>query len=189
MKAISIRQPWAWAILYAGKDVENRSRRSNYRGPVLLHASGSLGVQEHEDAVQAITDMRVAARSPADRRCPVPPRPRPHQRADPLPAVLPETLPLGGLCGIARVVDCTHLPPFMPGDQPGDGFRGWHVTGAWGLKLADARPLPFLPMPGSRTVPFDAEPGIDLALRLPYVPDVVARVAAYRAAWRELGGS
>ena len=24
-KALSIRQPWAWAIIHAGKDVENRS--------------------------------------------------------------------------------------------------------------------------------------------------------------------
>jgi hypothetical protein len=26
LQAISVRQPWAWAIIYAGKDVENRSR-------------------------------------------------------------------------------------------------------------------------------------------------------------------
>jgi hypothetical protein len=39
MKAISIRQPWAWAILYAGKDVENRSWAHDYRGPVFIHAS------------------------------------------------------------------------------------------------------------------------------------------------------
>jgi hypothetical protein len=25
MKCLSVRQPWAWAILYAGKDVENRT--------------------------------------------------------------------------------------------------------------------------------------------------------------------
>lgn len=38
MKAISIQQPWAWAILNAGKDVENRSWSHNYRGPILIHA-------------------------------------------------------------------------------------------------------------------------------------------------------
>ena len=27
VKALSIRQPWAWAILHAGKDVENRPER------------------------------------------------------------------------------------------------------------------------------------------------------------------
>lgn len=38
MIALSIKQPWAWAILHAGKDIENRSWKTNYRGPVLIHA-------------------------------------------------------------------------------------------------------------------------------------------------------
>jgi hypothetical protein len=40
MKALSIRQPWVHAILYEGKDVENRSWKTNYRGWLALHASG-----------------------------------------------------------------------------------------------------------------------------------------------------
>ena len=42
LPAISVRQPWAWAILHAGKDVENRTWAipEKYIGrPVLLHAS------------------------------------------------------------------------------------------------------------------------------------------------------
>ena len=38
MKAISVQQPWAWAILHAGKDLENRQVRFKYRGPLLIHA-------------------------------------------------------------------------------------------------------------------------------------------------------
>lgn len=38
VKAISVRQPWAWLLLY-GKDVENRSKRTSYRGPIYIHAS------------------------------------------------------------------------------------------------------------------------------------------------------
>ena len=40
MKAISIKQPWAWAFCH-GKDVENRDwrYRPTYRGPILIHAS------------------------------------------------------------------------------------------------------------------------------------------------------
>ncbi|MBN9529764.1 MAG: hypothetical protein J0H82_26390 [Alphaproteobacteria bacterium] len=37
--ALSVRAPWWWAILHAGKDVENRSRRNGFRGRVWLHAS------------------------------------------------------------------------------------------------------------------------------------------------------
>jgi len=39
MKALSIRQPWAWMIIYGGKDVENRTWHTDYRGPFLIHAS------------------------------------------------------------------------------------------------------------------------------------------------------
>lgn len=39
MKALSIRQPWAWAILNAGKDIENRSWRTKFRGRLVVHAA------------------------------------------------------------------------------------------------------------------------------------------------------
>ncbi|HYI46223.1 MAG TPA: hypothetical protein VE174_12270 [Actinomycetota bacterium] len=38
VKAITVRQPWAWAIIMGYKDVENRSRRTDRRGPLLIHA-------------------------------------------------------------------------------------------------------------------------------------------------------
>lgn len=43
-----MRQPWAWAIVHGGKDVENRSRNlaGSYRGPVAIHA----GLVEDEAA-------------------------------------------------------------------------------------------------------------------------------------------
>ena len=38
MKCLSVRQPWAWLIVQGQKDVENRSWRASYRGPLLIHA-------------------------------------------------------------------------------------------------------------------------------------------------------
>lgn len=38
MKALTVRQPWAWAILHAGKHIENRTRRTNFRGRFYIHA-------------------------------------------------------------------------------------------------------------------------------------------------------
>lgn len=38
MKVLTVRQPWAWAIIHGGKNVENRSRRITYRGPLAIHA-------------------------------------------------------------------------------------------------------------------------------------------------------
>ena len=40
MKALTIKQPWIWAILHAGKDIENRSWKTSHRGWLVLHASG-----------------------------------------------------------------------------------------------------------------------------------------------------
>lgn len=40
MRILTVRQPWAWALIHAGKDVENRSRNiaGAYRGLVAIHA-------------------------------------------------------------------------------------------------------------------------------------------------------
>jgi hypothetical protein len=42
VKALSIRQPWAWLILHAGKDIENRDWSPKFRGPFLIHAAGRI---------------------------------------------------------------------------------------------------------------------------------------------------
>jgi ASCH domain len=42
MKALSIQQPWAWAIIYAGKNIENRTWNTHFRGTFAVHASGTL---------------------------------------------------------------------------------------------------------------------------------------------------
>ncbi len=41
MKALSVCQPWAWAIVAGIKTVENRSRPTRHRGPLAIHASKS----------------------------------------------------------------------------------------------------------------------------------------------------
>lgn len=85
MKALSIRQPWAWFIVHGGKRIENRSWRTDYRGPVLIHASSWWKPDEvHLDVISA--------------RNIVPPGTR----------LTLEDLQsqLGGIVGKARIVDC-----------------------------------------------------------------------------------
>lgn len=53
MKALSIRQPWVWAILHAGKDVENRTWSTRYRGLVALHAGLSVDREAQAAMVRA----------------------------------------------------------------------------------------------------------------------------------------
>jgi len=38
VRALTIRQPWADAITHGTKRTENRTRRTTYRGPILIHA-------------------------------------------------------------------------------------------------------------------------------------------------------
>lgn len=45
MRILTVRQPWAWAIIHGGKDVENRVRNiaGGYRGPVAIHVAHAWG--------------------------------------------------------------------------------------------------------------------------------------------------
>jgi hypothetical protein len=42
---LTLKQPWAWAVLFAGKDVENRPAATHVRGRVLVHAGLKLDRQ------------------------------------------------------------------------------------------------------------------------------------------------
>lgn len=39
IKALSIKQPWAWAIAYGHKTIETRTWAANYRGEILICSS------------------------------------------------------------------------------------------------------------------------------------------------------
>lgn len=47
VSALSVRQPWAWAIIYAGKDIENRGHVAIWKGDmkpkrIAIHASKGM---------------------------------------------------------------------------------------------------------------------------------------------------
>src|SRR5262249_36912287 len=56
MKALTVRQPWAALIISGRKRIENRTWRTSYRGPLLIHAGisradlGALGRADPRDA-------------------------------------------------------------------------------------------------------------------------------------------
>lgn len=125
MKALSIRQPWAWAILYAGKDVENRSWKPwnpdrKFRGQFIIHAGIGMTQMEYSDFQATMHD--VSAVTPFLR----------HQHIPPF-----DDLPRGGFVGIARVIDVV-----------ADSASPW-FCGPIALRLADAKPLQrFIPFKG-----------------------------------------
>lgn len=82
--ALSIRQPWAWLILHAEKDVENRTWRTRFRGRFLIHAAKEMSRAEYNYA-RRFSDF-VAGHSVH------------------LPAM--SDLPRGGIVGEVEIVDC-----------------------------------------------------------------------------------
>ena len=85
MKALSIRQPWAWLIVNGYKDVENRSWRTKYRGQVLIHASAAKPSKEDMRTAAAILfKLRGWSRHLPDR----------------------DSFYRGGIIGVATVTDC-----------------------------------------------------------------------------------
>lgn len=75
MKALSVRQPWAFHILNSGKDIENRSWRTRHRGWIAIHASTKVEQDEDVDLPRGVR------------------RPKPDQ------------LVTGAIVGVVRVVD------------------------------------------------------------------------------------
>jgi hypothetical protein len=59
MKALTVRQPHAWAIAHGFKPIENRSRLTHHRGPLVIHsgkewdALGEAAVAEAVDIARS----------------------------------------------------------------------------------------------------------------------------------------
>lgn len=99
MKALSIRQPWAWLIVHAGKDIENRTWHTRFRGRFLVHAASGMTRREHAEV------QRFALESGAV------------QAASDFPAF--EELQRGGIIGSVELVDSvdTSASPWYMGHK------------------------------------------------------------------------
>ena len=94
MKALTVRQPWAW-LLFNGKPVENRDWYSGYRGELAIHAGKGMTLAEYEDAVGFVYNIAPKILIPS-----------------------PEKLIRGAVIGTVLMVDCvqSHESPFFQGE-------------------------------------------------------------------------
>lgn len=129
MKALSVRQAWAWLIVRPDivgeearrqayqdgliKDVENRSRRTKFRGEFLIHASQGMTRREYDDVRLFLVCCAIDIQLPPF-----------------------DELERGGIVGAATLVDCVE-----------SSHSRWYM-GQKGYVLRDARPLPFVPCKG-----------------------------------------
>lgn len=71
--ALSVRQPWAWAIIFAGKDIENRSWQAvnhglRQRGRIAVHAAKGMTREEYDDASSFMRGIGVECPPACDLR-------------------------------------------------------------------------------------------------------------------------
>jgi len=121
IKALSLKQPYAWLIANGYLLVDDRTRGTGYRGTILIHASKGI-YEEYYDYLVVNTDI-------------------------PLPSK--DKLGYSGVVGIAKLVLCAkpdEIPPNLTREQrahfsgvPRDGF---------GFLFEHAKPLTLMPCSG-----------------------------------------
>ncbi len=126
MKALSLRQPWAWAVVHGGKTIESRRWTTRFRGPFLIHAAKGMTRTEYLEATDFILDAKGL-------------------RWDSDFVPMGSTLERGGIIGRARLVDV--VPPCVPvefvGGECACARAPWHMGRQYGFVLEDVEPLPF----------------------------------------------
>ena len=79
MKALSIRQPWAWLIVNGYKYIENRTWSTEFRGRVYVHTGRRIKSGDFPEQRDFIRKSKI---------------------------ILPEELPLGAIAGKVTITDC-----------------------------------------------------------------------------------
>jgi hypothetical protein len=69
VRVLSIKQPWAWAVVRGAKRVENRRWRTTHRGPVLIHASAGISGQAEFDRLRSTFRLTAPDRVDIERGC------------------------------------------------------------------------------------------------------------------------
>ena len=117
--ALSIRQPWAWAIINAGKDIENRSWPTKRRGPICIHAAKGMTHAEFDGFIVMARAMNRSGSWPHD-------------------VWVPGTADLrrGGIVATAEIVDCVT-----------ESASPWFF-GIYGFVLRNVQPVDFIPVKG-----------------------------------------
>uniref|UniRef100_A0A6M3JMG7 Putative ASCH domain-containing protein n=1 Tax=viral metagenome TaxID=1070528 RepID=A0A6M3JMG7_9ZZZZ len=121
MRALSIQQPWAWAILH-GKPVENRTWPVRHMGPFLIHTGKKF---DREGYVWLLKNRKLLTED------------IPH----------PDQFKMGGVIGRSNIVDCVdrHPSPFFFGpwgfvlkdSQPVDFIPCKGKLGFFEVKIGD----------------------------------------------------
>jgi hypothetical protein len=148
VRAVSVRQPWAWAIARGHQPVLNRSGDTGYRGPVAIYAS--LRADLGSVASHVVREAASLSWDPAD--------------------------PVTAIGGIITVVSlegvCAAAAPGGPG--VGCACGEWAAAGAYHWQLAYPRPLRWPVLALGQPGLWELAPEVADGLRR-FLPDEVVR--------------
>lgn len=127
MRALSLTQPWASAVAILLKQWETRSWRTNYRGPVAIHASKAFprsakaychewpwsGVIETEGFKEFLLAKHAI-----------------------------EALPVGALIATTNIVACHPTEEVLPSLSPAEALLGDYGADRWAWKFEGTIALP-----------------------------------------------
>jgi len=126
MKAISLWQPWASAISVGSKQIETRSWKTGYRGPLAIHAAKKWNRR-----------LDALARALYKHGIPLPWDDKYKSRK------LKKWLPLGAFVCLVDLVDCVEMTDNWISQQgKTELLLGDYKSGRWGWILKNIRPIP-----------------------------------------------
>ncbi len=130
--AISVRQPWAWAILHAGKCIENRVWNTKYRGELYIHASAQLWQREYLETRNWILERGLVQPSDFPKH---------------------EDFVFGAVIGKTRILDVRESPRKIGArTKPAHSKRllSWEEPGGYSMVIAPAQPTIVVPCHGAQ---------------------------------------
>jgi hypothetical protein len=129
LKALSLKQPWAYLMVNGWKTIENRNWSTSFRGPVLVHASLNWDNEAFPLNYPKPNRGEIVKGY--------------FYRPDFVPVEVNRVMPQhvndyqkGGIVGMFTITDCV--------DQSDDPW----FFGRYGFVVRDPRPLPFVPLRG-----------------------------------------
>jgi len=161
MRVLTVKQPWAWAIVHGGKDVENRVRNlaGDYRGPVAIH----VALRDDDEPAEYAHPMHGLIHAPCPYAARYPYTHNVHACTWCTATSQRRWSDQGHIIGIVNLWAvhqdrdngdcCPHRPSGGPGGSPWSERDVWHLCLSYSRPLAE--PFPYRGGLGLRRLPDD----------------------------------
>jgi len=122
LRALTIREPWAWAIAYGGKDVENRSWPApSWCTSIAVHAGAGWDTDGEDSPLVRRKWSATTGRGPLSRKS--------------------GFMPFSAILAVARISGC-HPDAECRSAPTSRHCSPWALPDQWHWTLADIQPLP-----------------------------------------------